>query len=84
MAKRNELDRFESRSVGTNCNVSDNANESKQERHIDSEILKYVIQDEQGNYYRIIPMEYKFLMKYGLPLPRKHWLERMKENFRIS
>jgi hypothetical protein len=51
---------------------------------IDPEILKYVIQDEQGNYYRIIPMEYKFLMKHALPLPRKHWLERMKENFRIS
>jgi hypothetical protein len=29
-------------------------------------------------------MEYKFLMKHALPLPRKHWLERMKENFRIG
>jgi hypothetical protein len=53
-------------------------------RHINVDILKKVIQDEQGNVYRIIPMEYKFLMKYGLPLPRKHWLERMKENFRIG
>ncbi len=51
---------------------------------ITTEILKKVIQDEQGNYYRIIPMEYKFLIKHGLPLPRKHWLERMKENFRIN
>lgn len=53
-------------------------------RTIDPEILKCVIQDEQGNYYRIIPMEYKFLVKHGLPLPRKHWLDRMKENFRIN
>ncbi len=53
-------------------------------RIIDNEILKKVIIDEQGNAYRVIPMELEFLMKHGLPLPRKHWLERMKENFRIS
>jgi hypothetical protein len=53
-------------------------------RTINADILKKVIKDEQGNYYRIIPMEYKFLVKHGLPLPRKHWLERMKENFRIG
>jgi hypothetical protein len=53
-------------------------------RSINADILKKVIQDEQWNVYRIIPMEYKFLVKHGLPLPRKHWLERMKENFRIS
>jgi hypothetical protein len=43
-----------------------------------------VILDEQGNAYRVIPMELEFLRKHGLPLPRKHWLERMKENFRIG
>lgn len=53
-------------------------------RTINADILKKVIQDEQWNIYRIIPMEYKFLVKHGLPLPRKHWLERMKENFRIQ
>jgi hypothetical protein len=53
-------------------------------RSINADILKKVIQDEQWNVYRIIPMEYKFLVKHGLPLPRKHRLERMKENFRIS
>lgn len=53
-------------------------------RTIDPEILNYIIQDEQGNVYRIVKMEYDFLMKYGLPLPRKHRLDRMKENFRIS
>ncbi len=52
-------------------------------RTINADILKKVIQDEQGNVYRIVKMEYDFLMKHGLPLPRKHWLERMKENFRI-
>ena len=51
---------------------------------IDPEILKVIIQDEQGNVYRIVKMEYDFLMKHGLPLPRKHRLERMKENFRIQ
>lgn len=51
------------------------------ERSIDPMILKKVIQDENGNVYRIIPMEYKFLKKYGLPLPRKHWLERLKQHF---
>ena len=53
------------------------------QRHIDPEIMKKVIIDEQWNAYRVIPMEYEFLMKHGLPLPRKHWLDRMKENFRI-
>ena len=54
------------------------------QRYIDPEIMKKVIIDEQWNAYRVIPMEYEFLMKYGLPLPRKHWLDRMKENFRIG
>ena len=53
-------------------------------RTINADILKKVIQDDQWNVYRIIPMEYKFLVKHGLPLPRKHRLERMKENFRIN
>ncbi len=53
-------------------------------RIINADILKKVIQDEEWNVYRIIPMEYKFLVKHGLPLPRKHRLERMKENFKIN
>jgi len=51
---------------------------------INADILKVVIQDEQDNYYRIIQMEYDFLVKHGLPLPRKHWLERMKDNFKTK
>jgi hypothetical protein len=53
-------------------------------RKIDESILKKVIIDEEWNSYRIIKMEYDFLMKYGLPLPRKHRLTRIKENFRIN
>ena len=58
--------------------------DSEWNRTINADVLKKVIQDEQWNVYRIIPMEYKFLVKHGLPLPRKHWLERMKENFKIN
>ena len=55
----------------------------EKKRDIDPAILSKIIVDEQGNYYRIIQMEYDFLMKYALPLPRKHRLDRMKENFRL-
>ena len=51
---------------------------------IDPAILKKVIRDEEGNVYRVIKMEYDFLMKYGLPLPRKHRLERLKGHFRVK
>ena len=53
-------------------------------RTIDESICKKVILDHEWNAYRIIPMELEFLRKHGLPLPRKHWLDRMKENFRIN
>lgn len=49
--------------------------------NIDPEILKKVIKDKKGNCYRIIKMEYDFLMKYGLPLPEIHWLERIRLGF---
>jgi hypothetical protein len=29
-------------------------------------------------------MEYDFLVKHWLPLPRKHWLDRLKWNFRLK
>lgn len=50
--------------------------------YIDPEILNVVISDEKWNYYRIVKMEYDFLMKHGLPLPTMHWLDRMKMGFR--
>ncbi len=53
------------------------------ERKLDETVCKRVIIDENSDAYRIIPMELEFLQKHGLPLPRKHWLTRMKENFRI-
>ncbi len=71
VVKSDNLDQFESFDAEWN-------------RTISADILKKVIHDESWNYYRIIPMEYKFLMKHGIPLPRQHWLERMKQNFKIQ
>jgi hypothetical protein len=51
---------------------------------INPEILKKVIQDESWNVYRIVQMEYDFLVKYWLPLPENHWLDRIKSCFWIS
>lgn len=45
---------------------------------INPEIMKKVIQDSTGNFYKIIKPEYDFLMKYALPLPELHWMERIK------
>lgn len=54
------------------------------ERKINPEILKKVIRDEKGNYYRIVPMELDFLQKHGLPLPELHWLDRIKLGFKFK
>jgi len=54
------------------------------DRTIHPDILKKVIKDDEGNYYRIMPAEFKFLKRYWLPLPRKHWLERLKELFIVN
>jgi len=51
--------------------------------YLDPEILNVVIVDKKWNYYRVIKMEYDFLMKYGLPLPSIHWLDRIKIGFGI-
>jgi hypothetical protein len=48
---------------------------------IDPSILEKVIVNEKWNYYRIVPMEYEFLMKHALPLPTMHWLDRIKMGF---
>lgn len=50
---------------------------------IDPSILKMVIQWPHWWYYRIIQQEYDFLMKYQLPLPRKHRLERLRDWFQF-
>ena len=68
IVKTNELDQYQWR--------------EGEDRVINPEILKKVIQDEEGNIYRVVKMEVDFLMKYGLPLPRKHRLERLKMNFK--
>ena len=54
---------------------------SVQERFIDPAILKKVIKDEEGNVYRVIKMEYDFLLMHGLPLPREHRLTRLQGHF---
>ena len=50
-------------------------------RYIKPEILKKVIKDKKWNYYRIVKMEYDFLVKHWLPLPELHWQNRIKLNF---
>ncbi len=52
------------------------------EWYVDPSILQKVILDEKWNSYRIVKMEYDFLMKHALPLPTTHWLERIKMGFR--
>lgn len=47
-------------------------------RTYDESILKKVLHDGRGKYYRIVPMEYAFLRKYHLPLPTTHWWDRMR------
>ena len=55
------------------------------EEDLNREFVKNLhrVRDKEGNYYRIIPMEYQFLKKYQLPLPRKHWLARLKDKIEI-
>ncbi len=46
-------------------------------------ILDVAIADQKGNHYRIVRMEYDFLMKHELPLPTEHWLDRIKKGFSV-
>ncbi len=50
---------------------------------INPKILKKVIKSKNWDYYKIVKMEYDFLVKHWLPLPRLHWLDRMKVNFGV-
>lgn len=47
-------------------------------RVYDESILQKVLRDKSGKLYRIVPMEYVFLQRYGLPLPTTHWWDRMR------
>ncbi len=58
--------------------------DSNWNRQINPEILKKVIIDKKWNYYRIVKLEYDFLMKHGLPLPEIHWLDRIKLWFKFE
>jgi len=52
--------------------------DSKWNWYIDKNILRKIIIDEKENVYRIIASEYEFLMKYELPIPEIHWIDRIK------
>lgn len=52
--------------------------------NIDQGVCKKVLVNENWDTYRIMPLEYQFLQKHFLPLPRKHWMDRMKDNFKIE
>ncbi|MDD2487525.1 MAG: hypothetical protein PHS92_04090 [Candidatus Gracilibacteria bacterium] len=52
--------------------------------NLDESILEKVIRDNNGNYYKIVKMEYEFLKKYDLPLPGMHWLDRIRSGFRFE
>jgi len=98
VVKSDELSTFEQRKTigdwdhngwGRNLDSSSSENFSSEwqkwkSRWIDPAILKKVIRDEKGNVYRVIKMEYDFLMKYWLPLPREHRLDRLKGHFKIK
>jgi hypothetical protein len=58
--------------------------DSEWNRKINPDILKKVIIDKKWNSYRIVKMEYDFLMKYWLPLPEIHWLDRIKLGFKFK
>ena len=48
---------------------------------INPEILKKVIVDSNWDYYKIEKIEYDFLQKHWLALPKRHWHERIRFNF---
>lgn len=45
---------------------------------IDESIINKVIKDKKWNVYKVVNMEYEFLVKYWLPLPEIHWIDRIK------
>lgn len=50
----------------------------------DESILDRIIRDGHGDCYRVVRMEYDFLRRHGLPLPREHWLRRIKRGFEFA
>ena len=50
---------------------------------INPDIMKKVIKDEKWNIYKIVKMEYDFLVKYWLPIPEIHWMDRIKLGFKF-
>ncbi len=52
-------------------------------QNYDKDICEKVIESEDGNFYRIMPIEYEFLKKHNLPLPDIHWKETMKLQLQV-
>ena len=50
---------------------------------IDREVMKKTVQDSNGNFYRIVALEIDFIERHHLPLPKTHWLERIREGFKM-
>lgn len=50
-------------------------------RKLDAEIKNKIIWDDEWNVWKVTKKELQFLEKYELPLPRRHWLERVKGHF---
>lgn len=48
---------------------------------IDKSILQKVIKLSDNRVYRVLPLEFEFLQRYSLPLPRKYRLDRIKTHF---
>jgi hypothetical protein len=90
IVKTSELNQYQWRKEIPPTPLSKGGNEPqanggiKKQRTINPEILKKVIVDEKWNSYRIIKMEYDFLMKHWLPLPEIHWLDRIKLGFKFK
>lgn len=47
-------------------------------KNFEKDICDVVIESDEGNFYRIMPLEYEFLKKHNLPLPNIHWKDTMK------
>ncbi len=49
--------------------------------YIEEDILQKIIRDDEGNLYTIQPLERDFLIRHALPLPRRYFMRRIRDNF---
>lgn len=53
------------------------------QRYIDPSIESAALFDPDEWVFKVTPQERVFLMKFGLPVPTKHWLKRMQSGLRV-